>query len=61
MIRLSLNIERKINMEQILDRAEQYGKLAVLYKTVIFLQKEIKKEEERLKELKREEKNEQRK
>ena len=48
-------------MEQILDRAEQYGKLAVLYKTVIFLQKEIKKEEERLKELKREEKNEQRK
>ena len=48
-------------MEQILDRAEQYGKLAVLYKTVIFLQKEIKKEEERLKELKREEKNGQRK
>ena len=48
MIRLSLNIERKINMEQILDRAEQYGKLAVLYKTVIFLQKEIKKEEEKL-------------
>ena len=48
-------------MEKILDRAEQYGKLAVLYKTVIFLQKEIKKEEERLKELKREEKNGQRK
>ena len=41
-------------MEKILDRAEQYGKLAVLYKTVIFLQKEIKKEEEKLKELKKE-------
>ena len=48
-------------MEKQLDRAEQYGKLAVLYKTVIFLQKEIKKEEERLKELKREEENGQRK
>ena len=41
-------------MEKQLDRAEQYGKLAVLYKTVLFLQKEIKKEEEKLKELKKE-------
>ena len=48
-------------MEKQLDRAEQYGKLAVLYKTVLFLQKEIKKEEEKLKELKREEENGQRK
>ena len=41
-------------MEKQLDRAEQYGKLSVLYKTMIFLQDEISKEEEKLEELKKE-------
>jgi len=34
----------------------QYGKLTVLYKTILFLQKEIKKEQKKLDKLKEEEK-----
>ena len=36
--------------------ANQYGKLNALYSTIIFLQKEIKKEQDKLKQLQKEEK-----
>ena len=36
--------------------ANQYGKLNALYSTIIFLQKEIKKEQDKLKHLQKEEK-----
>ena len=43
-------------MDKQINIAEQYGKLATLYKTVIFLQKEIKKEQDELEQLKKENK-----
>ena len=48
-------------MDNHADQIAQYAKLETLYSTIIYLQKEIKKEEEKLKELKREEENGQRK
>jgi len=41
-------------MDNHTEQAEQYGKLATLYKTVIFLQKEIVKEQDKLEQLKKE-------
>ena len=43
-------------MEKQTEIMTQYGKLTALYKTIIFLQKEIKKENKKLKELEEKEK-----
>jgi hypothetical protein len=47
--------ERIIMNNNQLELTEQYAKLKVLYKTVIYLQKEIVKEQDKLKQLKLEE------
>ena len=44
-------------MEKQSEIMTQYGKIHTLYKTIIYLQKEIKKETEKLEKLKEEEKH----
>ena len=44
-------------MEKQTEIMAQYGKLTALYKTIIYLQKEILKEKEKLEKLKEEEKH----
>ena len=45
-------------MDNHIEQATQYAKLSALYKTIIYLQGEVKKEEDKLKELqKKEDKN----
>ena len=48
---------KRINMEKQTEIMAQYGKLTALYKTIIYLQKEILKEKEKLDKLKEEEKH----
>ena len=43
-------------MDNHIEQAEQYAKLSALYKTIIYLQDEAKKEEKILDELKKENK-----
>ena len=58
MIRLSLINRKKKSMDNHIEQATQYAKLSALYKTIIYLQDEAKKEEDKLKELqKKEDKN----
>ena len=58
MIRLSLINRKKKSMDNHIEQATQYAKLSALYKTIIYLQDEAKKEEEILKGLqKKEDKN----
>ena len=45
-------------MEKQSEIMAQYGKIQTLYKTIIYLQKEIKKETDKLKKLEEKEKNE---
>jgi len=47
---------KRINMENHTEIGVQYGKIHALYETIIYLQKEIKKETEKLEKLKEEEK-----
>ena len=42
-------------MDNHIEQATQYAKLSALYKTIIYLQDEAKKEEDKLKELKEKE------
>ena len=52
-----INLYRRL-MENHIEQATQYAKLSALYKTIIYLQDEAKKEEDKLKELqKKEDKN----
>ena len=44
-------------MDNHTDQIAQYAKLETLYSTIIFLQKEIVKEQDKLAQLKKEEKN----
>ena len=44
-------------MDKHLELTEQYAKLKVLYETVIYLNAQIKKEHDKLEELKKENKN----
>ena len=44
-------------MENQTEITTQYGKITTLYKTIIYLQKEIKKETDKLEKLKEEEKH----
>ena len=46
----------KGNMDNHSEQITQYAKLETLYKTIIYLQKEIVKEQDKLKQLKKEEK-----
>ena len=46
---------KRINMENQSEIMAQYGKITTLYKTIIYLQDEIKKETEKLEKLKKEE------
>ena len=45
-----------INMEKKYEIMAQYGKIHTLYKTIVYLQDEIKKETEKLEKLKEKEK-----
>jgi len=56
MIRLSLINRKKKSMDNHIEQATQYAKLSALYKTIIYLQDEAKKEEKILNELKKENK-----
>ena len=51
MIRLSLINRKKKSMDNHIEQATQYAKLSALYKTIIYLQKEIVKEQNKLKQL----------
>ena len=42
-------------MDNHIEQAEQYAKLSALYKTIIYLQTEVIKEQNKLKELKKKE------
>jgi hypothetical protein len=42
-------------MDNHIEQAEQYAKLSALYKTIIYLQDEVIKEQKKLKELKKKE------
>ena len=42
-------------MDNHIEQAEQYAKLSALYKTIIYLQGEVIKEQNKLKELKKKE------
>jgi len=55
MIRLSLINRKKKSMDNHVKEITQYAKLSALYKTIIYLQEEVKKEEEILNELKKKE------
>ena len=48
---------KRINMENHTEIGLQYGKLHALYETILYLQKEIEKEKEKLEKLKEEEKH----
>ena len=47
---------KRINMEKKYEIMAQYGKIHTLYKTIVYLQDEIKKETEKLEKLKEKEK-----
>ena len=55
MIRLSLINRKKKSMDNHVKEITQYAKLSALYKTIIYLQDEAKKEEDKLKELQKKE------
>jgi len=55
MIRLSLINRKKKSMDNHENQMQQYAKLETLYSTIIYLQKEIVKEQDKLKQLKLEE------
>ena len=42
-------------MDNHIEQATQYAKLSALYKTIIYLQEEVRKEEDKLKELQKKE------
>jgi hypothetical protein len=44
-------------MDNHTDQMKQYAKLETLYETIIYLQKEVVKEQDKLAQLKKEEKN----
>ena len=44
-------------MDNLIEQATQYAKLSALYKTIIYLQEEVKKEQDKLAKLKKENKN----
>ena len=49
------NNNERYKMDNHSEIANQYGKLNALYSTIIFLQKEIKKEQDKLEQLKKKE------
>ena len=57
MIRLSLINRKKKSMDNNnhIKEITQYAKLSALYKTIIYLQEEVKKEQDKLAELKKKE------
>ena len=55
MIRLSLINRKKKSMDNHTSQIAQYAKLETLYSTIIYLQKEVQKESDKLKQLKLEE------
>ena len=55
MIRLSLINRKKKSMDNHVKEITQYAKLSALYKTIIYLQDEVIKEQKKLKELKKKE------
>jgi len=55
MIRLSLINRKKKSMDNHTSQIAQYAKLETLYSTIIYLQKEVVKEQDKLKQLKLEE------
>ena len=56
MIRLSLINRKKKSMDNHVKEITQYAKLETLYSTIIYLQKEVVKEQDKLAQLKKEEK-----
>jgi len=55
MIRLSLINRKKKSMDNHVKEITQYAKLSALYKTIIYLQEEVEKEQDKLAELKKKE------
>jgi len=55
MIRLSLINRKKKSMDNHVKEITQYAKLSALYKTIIYLQEEVKKEQDKLAKLKKKE------